>query len=486
MEFVILILVISLQAYSFWRTNQKIQGLSSSFPAADQYETVRLTVSDDMLLSGQVEGILNDVAVGRVPETHFMVAQSSVLLARTRFPRETLFGRLVYTINKYVLRSRAVAPNFEMIENLVEREYRQLQTHIEETINVPLYVGLIGTLLGIVWGLLNVDLKGDLAGIQSLLSGVKWAMVASAIGLSLTTLNSSFFYQRAQNKALENKNRFFNFLQIDLLTAISGGDLASVVMNMQKNLDLFNNRFKDNLVEFDKSMNSVFENTKVQRDFLVRLEQVDFQKIVQGNIEIFSKMQGAVDQFDKFAVYMTKLNDNLAIANTLTDKMDKLATRADQAGLSVGAIAGEVNTRLNTANDLLVFLKGHFAELDARKEALAHAIIKFDDFLNKSFNELEKTTIERSTSIRDNAIKQEQQMIEALSANRGQFAQLENLKPMREQLELLFNQSVALRTSLQTVEAQVETATLALKNGGNNAAQTPFWTRVKGVFQKEK
>ncbi len=484
MELIILILVVGIQLYTFWQTKQKIDALGASFPTTDQYETIRISVPDDMLLSGQVDGILNDISVGRIPETHFMLAQSPVTLARTRLPRETLFGRMVFTINKYVLRSRSVSPDFDTVESLVEREYRQLQTHIEETINVPLYVGLMGTLLGIVWGLMNVDLKGDLSGIQSLLSGVKWAMVASTLGLFLTTLNTSLFYQRAQNKALENKNRFFNFLQIDLLPSSSGSDLASVVMNMQKNLDLFNNRFKDNLVEFDKSMNSVFENTKVQRDFLVRLDQVDFHKIVQGNIEIFSKMQGVVDQFDKFAVYMAKLNDNLAIATTLTDKMDKLATRADQAGMSVGIIANEVNGRLNTANDLLVFLKGHFSELDARKEALAHAVIKFDDFLNKSFNELEKTTIERSTSIRDNAIKQEQQMIEALSANRGQFAQLEHLKFIREQTDLLFQQSVALRTSVEKVEQQLQSANITIKNATSDTNPNNIFAQLKKIFQK--
>ncbi len=484
MEIVIIFIVIAVQVYVFWQTKQKIDKLGSSFPASDQYETVRVSVSDDMLLSGQVDAILNDIAVGRMPETHFMLAQSPVTLARTRMPRETLFGRMVFTINKYVLRCRSVSPDFETVESLVEREYRQLQTEIEETINVPLYVGLMGTLLGIVWGLYNVDLKGDMSGIQALLSGVKWAMIASTIGLFLTTLNTSYFYQRAQNKALENKNRFFNFLQIDLLTAASNSDLASVVMNMQKNLDLFNNRFKDNLVEFDKSMNSVFENTKVQRDFLVRLDQVDFQKIVQGNIEIFSKMQGVVDQFDKFAIYMAKLNDNLAIANNLTDKMDKLAIRADQAGMSVGVIAQEVNSKLNNANDLLAFLKAHFSELDARKEALAHAVIKFDDFLNKSFNELEKTTIERSTSIRDNAIKQEQQMIEALSANRGQFAQLEHLKPIKEQMELLFQQSVALRTSLEAVEGQLQNANVTIKNATSDNNPNNIFAQIKRIFQK--
>ncbi len=484
MEVIIIVIIILIQIYSFIRTRLSIKRLEQSFPSGEGYQSLRCSVADEVLLGGQVDAVLNDVQAGRMPETHFMLAQTPVSLIRANAARDTMFGTLTYNINKYILRCRSVAPDFETVEHIVEREYQQLKSDIEETMTVPLYLGLLGTLAGIVIGLWKIDLKGDLSNIETLLSGVKWAMIASAMGLLLTTLNSSWFYRRAAQVTATNKNRFYTFLQTELLPAATETDLAAVVLNMQKNLDLFNTRFKDNIVGFDQSMSSVFENTKVQRDFLKRLEEVDYQKIVQGNIEVFSKMQGAVDQFDKFANYMTSLNANLQIANSLSGKMDALATRADEAGLSFGKVASEIDARLNTSNELLLFLKSHFSELDERKSIVAKAIIQFDDFLNKSFQQLEQTTIERSVAIKDNALKQENLMIDALRANRGQFAQLENLQPIKEQMNLLFQQTVALRTSLESVDELLKTTNLTLQNATNEGNPNNIFVKIKRLFGK--
>jgi hypothetical protein len=481
MEYIALILLVATQIFVFLRTRKHISNLEQAFPS-DGYQSLRLTVADDDLLSGQIDSVLASVAAGKMPDTHFMLSQTAVTMIRTNRPKDSFFGNIVYLINKYVLRSRSVAPSIESLERLVEREYEYLRTQVENTLNTPLYIGLLGTIGGIVFGLWKVDLKGDLSNIEMLLSGVFIAMIGSFAGLLLTTLNTAQAYPKAQNTALTNKNRFFNFLQTDLLPSATGSDLASVVMNMQKNLDLFNSKFKDNLVEFDKSMSSVFENTKVQRDFLARLQEVDYQKIVNGNIEIFSKMQGVVDNFDKFAEYITKLNTNLAIANELSGKMDKLFTRADEAGMSFGKVATQIDARLENSNQLMAFLRSHFAELDDRKAILAKALINFDDFLQKSFTELERTTVARSAAIKDNVMQQEDLMLKAFEGNRQHLTQLENLKTIREHTELLYQQTVALRNSLGNVETQLQNATLQIQSATNEQNPNNIFAKIKKMF----
>lgn len=483
MEYIILLLLVFFQIYVFSRTKKRINELAQSFPA-DGYETMRISVADDDLLSGQIDAILAAVAIGKQPDAHFMLAQTPVMLARTKQPKDSVFGKLIFAINKYILRSRTVAPTIESVERLVEREYDYLRSEIESTLNLPLYLGLLGTIGGIVLGLWKLDLKGDLSNIELLLFAVFVAMIGSFVGLLLTTLNSAHFYPLAQNIAIRNKNNFFAFLQTDLLPHASGKDLASVVMNMQKNLDLFNARFKDNLVEFDKSMSSVFENTKVQRDFLVRLQEVDYQKIVAGNIEIFSKMQGVVDNFDKFAEYMIKLNSNLEVATGLSQKMELLIKRADEAGLSFGKVATDIDARLHTSNELLQFLRTHFAELDERKAILAQALINFDDFLQKSFGELERTTVERSAAIKDNVMKQEDLMLKAFETNRNHLTQLDNLRTIREHTELLYQQTVALRNSLGNVETQLQNANNQIQTATNEQNPNNIFAKIKKIFAR--
>ena len=478
MELIIIGIFILFQVIAFMATSRRIAALRSFFPSPtpSAYSAMRVNVSDEQLRNNDVNSLLVDVQAGKTPEVHFMLAQTPVILLRTNQTKDTLFGDLADGINRYILKCRTVAPDFGAVQGMAEREYERIVKDIEATIQLPLYIGMMGTLFGIIFGLFQLDISGDLEGndIQFLLYGVKIAMIAGFVGLLLTTISNTFLFKNAQSEADLRKNKFYRFIQTDLLTATSG-DLASVVASMQKNLELFNDKFRGNILDFDKSTAAIFENTRTQRDFLAKLNEMDFQKVVAANIEIFNKLTNITGEFDKFTVYISQLNNNMAAATLLNDRLDKLIATAEGAGLGIAGIAKDVDARLATSNEVMQYMKQHSSAMEERKSLLAKAIIDFDSFLQKTLTQLEQTALERSIAIKDNLIKQEDAMLRSFGSSPSAFQKLDALQPINEQLTALAREIALMRQSVGNMEQQVQIIT-------NTDSPKGLFARIKGLL----
>src|SRR5690606_33739473 len=112
---------------------------------------------------------------------------------------------------------------------------------ISNKLSTPLYLGLAGTMIGIIIGLFYIDFSpssvittdvttnndgDDLLKITPLIDGVKYAMGVSVLGLILTTIFSVWIYKNAKSKVNQGKNEFLSQVQTELLpTLIKSGDV---------------------------------------------------------------------------------------------------------------------------------------------------------------------------------------------------------------------------------------------------------------------
>lgn len=105
--------------------------------------------------------------------------------------------KILTTINSYIIRSRNKALDFNMIQDIVERQVNTQEEQIRLTVGVPLYLGLMTTMIGIIvaylvcqiWRIqwlviLPIMIICSNQGITNLIGGVKIAMVASLVGLA--------------------------------------------------------------------------------------------------------------------------------------------------------------------------------------------------------------------------------------------------------------------------------------------------------------
>ena len=139
----------------------------------------------------------------------------------------------------------------------------------------------------------------NLTGIDDLLGGVKIAMIASFVGLSLTVYTSGFLYKGAKQNVEEQKNKFYSFIQASLLPKLT--DNASTgIFSLQNNLIKFNEGFSDNMDNFQGILNSVNKSLNSQVELIEQLKRVDVSRMATANISVLKELKYSLSQLENF------------------------------------------------------------------------------------------------------------------------------------------------------------------------------------------
>ena len=147
-------------------------------------------------------------AQGRAEKAHLQELMDQLNSAKNTIAEIPVYSSLngvrntiITSINNYLERNNSSTSDFHLIKDIVDRNCDAADDEIQTQLPVPLYCGLMGTMLGIIVGILYLWLSGDLdallgvaaaagsgaGGIKALLGGVALAMISSIVGIALTT-----------------------------------------------------------------------------------------------------------------------------------------------------------------------------------------------------------------------------------------------------------------------------------------------------------
>lgn len=123
-------------------------------------------------------------------------------------------NQILSPINAYIRSFSSI--DYHILKDIVERKIEEVVEHISSSIPIPLYIGLGTTMLGIIVALSDMSSDSLISsqpsvntGITTLVGGVRFAMVASFIGLLSTTINS-ILLRRAKSSVDTNKQDFYD------------------------------------------------------------------------------------------------------------------------------------------------------------------------------------------------------------------------------------------------------------------------------------
>lgn len=171
-----------------------------------------------------------------------------------------VFDSIKESINKYLRNNSGSVIDFSLLKDAVDRHCDSVENDINTLTPTPLYCGLAGTMAGVIVGLSSLITTGSITallssegsgnfgtaanGVNDLLEGVAWAMIASIMGILLTTI-SSLLFKRYKLSGEAGKNSFLAWLQAKLLPELPS-DTSDALNKLVKNLNRFNSTFKEN------------------------------------------------------------------------------------------------------------------------------------------------------------------------------------------------------------------------------------------------
>ena len=236
---VIIVGIIYFQLYSYADTLKKIRKYKSIFPKSvsayslrglslrEEPEHILISEEDDLPLSLDDEtGGENDLTVSQV---HIEDASPTLL-------------EVEHSLNMYLQKNRGAASDFHIMKDVVERYCDADEEEITTQQPIPLYLGLMGTMVGIIVGIVYIAVTKGFSvanitnSVTELMTCVAIAMSASFMGVYCTT-RISWKSKDAFSRVESDKNKFYSWLQTELLPTLSGNTVNALYL-LQQNLTL--------------------------------------------------------------------------------------------------------------------------------------------------------------------------------------------------------------------------------------------------------
>ena len=222
-----------------------------------------------------------------------------------------VFSSIKESISKYLGSNSGSVIDFHLLKDAVDRHCDAVENDINTLTPVPLYCGLAGTMAGVIIGLSSLLATGSITsllgagggvgaigaaatGVNDLLEGVAWAMLASICGIFFTTVGSILF-KRYKLQGESGKNTFLAWLQAKLLPELPS-DTSDALSKLVKNI-------------------------------IQSVHDMDVMKMAKANVNVLKELKECTDKLELFNQYLNDIHGYTDAINTFTTQFEIEANR---------------------------------------------------------------------------------------------------------------------------------------------------------------
>ena len=368
----------------------------------------------------------NSWGIAHNPETNFV----SGIYGRGN----NVFESIKDSINKYLENNSGSVIDFSLLKDAVDRHCDSVENDINTLTPTPLYCGLAGTMAGVIVGLGSLITTGSITdllssgsgnfgtaaeGVNDLLSGVAWAMLASIMGILLTTI-ASLLFKRYKQQGESGKNTFLAWLQAKLLPELPS-DTSDALNRLVKNLNKFNNTFAENTSSLRGALREVNESYRIQGDVIKAVHDMDVMKMAKANVRVLEELKECTDKLEQFNEYLDDIHGYTDAIHTFTTQFEQEANR------------------LHVLEEIQQYFMRHKAEIAKDSAdvdiALRDALRTLKETANTNANELNSTLVQQAEEFK-RIIVDERESFENLNVElRTMFsAELNQIPMLQKQL----------------------------------------------------
>lgn len=410
----IVAVIVIIQFAIFFKTKRKIRVLSQIFSLnSDAYSTKKerenaLKLEIDKSSDSDLKRML---LIAGIPESKFITRTSTVVIVdgspmemmkdvfNAEKAREVLkknvnipdsilsshssevLDSILDAINNYLANNKGNISDFHLMKDIVDRHCDALEDEINTQIPVPLYLGLMGTMGGILVGIGYLWSSGDLNallnagsessganGVEALLGGVALAMISSILGILLTT-SGSMSAKNARTVNEKRKHIFLSWVQANLLPMLSN-DTANAIERMSKNLVAFNKTLSSNTADLRDTLSQVNEATAMQKELLEAVGKISDRDLSKQNLEMYTALRKNTGEIEQLCSYLHHSSEYLNAVRELNERLD------------------HDNERARAIENMLRYFQEETAQIEQRKEVMSQAVGKVDSRLEDQMRKL--------------------------------------------------------------------------------------------------
>ena len=348
-----------------------------------------------------------------------------------------VFESIKDSINKYLENNSGSVIDFALLKDAVDRHCDSVENDINTLTPTPLYCGLAGTMAGVIIGLSSLITTGSITdllspgagnfisaakGVNDLLSGVAWAMLASIMGILFTTI-ASLLFKRYKLEGESGKNTFLAWVKAKLLPELPS-DTSDALNRLVRNLNKFNNTFAENTSSLRGALGEVNASYRIQADIIKAVHDMDVMKMAKANVRVLEDLKECTDKLEKFNEYLDDIHGYTDAIHTFTTQFEQEANR------------------LHVLEEIQQFFMRHKAEI-AKDSA------DVDVALRDSLRTLKETASQNSDELNSILVQQAEEFKRIIEDERESFERMNS--DLRAQFSAELNQIPMLQKQLAEI-----------------------------------
>ena len=419
------------------------------------------------------------------------------------FQSNPTFKTIIESINVYLKKNKGNAIDYHLIKDIVDRNCDALEDEIQAQLPMPLYAGLAGTMSGVIVGvgylwlsgglkeLLSTDKTEQVAnafaktgeqavtsgadGIEAVLGGIALAMLASFIGIILTTFGS----WRAKSVKVQveiGKQKFLSWLQQELLPKLKTG-VDAEIGRITDNIKESNASFAANTTKLNATLKDINQAISGMTGMLHSLENLNVVQFASANIQVYDKLKNCTDELGRFAQYITSLDDFIAKIDTLSTKM------------------GEADDRVRAIEEMGRYFRDERSNLEAMKGVISSSIGEADADLKNAVTSFKESTSANYTEMATHNEQQRQALAKAIEEQQKQLEsklkekitqldyisdELKKLAPIKDSVSKFESATKEQNRRIEDLAASIRELANAKSSGGNGGTgkiHFPGWAK---------
>ena len=564
---IVVLIIVGIQFFLFVKTIQSIKDFDKIFPNSTKqlfaYDSIIFKGQDAEYISKSVEEITNierkieeEKNSPSYDDSYLNEAESKLAKARMflsdkvneikskGYTDDSTFSKIINSINNYLLKNKGGTSDYHLMKDIVERNCDANENEIDTQIPTPLYLGLMGTILGIFLGVLflistgglkqllsndydiityqtkpeqiigrncandvvyngdtivfknqqidianavrlvrfaqkqniEIKLKADdsgTKGVSSLLIGIALAMIASFVGILLTTVGSMLFKQ-SKKKLEDSKTDFLSWIQAELLPQLAS-DVSGTLVKMGQNLNEFNKTFSENTRELRTTLDKVNESYRGQAEVLQSIQRLRINDIATANITVYDRLKNSTQELGEITKHLSECSAEMSKLGSFLKNSESYLAEIKKLNDQLA----DSEERTQSIEKMGKFFEEELHEIEKRKSymtaavgvvdnAMQDALCEMKENVRKQFQELEKSSAEQQLAM-ENKLKETTMLI-------GELKNLTAVKTSMEKMERLTDEQN--RRLMQIVDSIEILSNFGGTSDNPRLRKFPKWAKI--------
>lgn len=382
---IIVLIVLGFQIKSFIATRKKIQELITFFPNINAISILKSSILDSDIDSSQslarflknprrrVENYASEFTAEKDDDDDSFsspkLEYTDIDLIKADGGSEP-FKEVINETNSYLCKNVGTSADFAILEDICNSKIDTIESDIHNSLNVPLYLGLGGTFIGIIVGLTGIVFNLDTlfgsesavaatSPLRNLLLGVVIAMVASFVGLGLMTWNSAVEYKKALRICDKQKISYFDFLRRELMPTLSNS-MASSLNSLKSVLGEFIGKFGRNLTAYNNSAELLTSNIEQGHLLLVEINKMNQTQMATTIADTFNQLKESSEALTTFHKYQNDLNDTIQQVGSAVSRIDDIISSFDNFSKSLSLVVENQSVATELQTQFQAAIEKHF------------------------------------------------------------------------------------------------------------------------------